>query len=151
MAEKEVIDFDALVRAISDIHDQLAARAKKAVNVSLTIRNWLIGCYIREYEMEGSDRAKYGERLMDELADALRHQGLKRCDRRELYRYRQFYLRYPQIRESLTPQLMRSLPLLSKYQLELPGKEEIREFIEYQMKDLGRMKQGGNGGTVDEE
>jgi len=114
MNRKVLMDFKELVKIIAGIHDQLAARAKKAVNVSLTIRNWLIGCYIREYEMEGSDRAKYGERLMDELADALRRQGLKRCDRRELYRYRQFYLCYPQIRESLTPQLVQSLPLPGK-------------------------------------
>ena len=43
---KPKMDFDALVTAIQQIHDQLAAQAGKAVNISLTLRNWLIGCYI---------------------------------------------------------------------------------------------------------
>ncbi len=34
---------------------------------------------------------------MDRLAEILTAQGVSRCDRRELYRYRQFYLTYPQI------------------------------------------------------
>lgn len=52
------------------------------------------------------DRAKYGDRLMDTLAETLTKQGVSRCDWRELYRYRQFYLMYPQIVEALTPQFM---------------------------------------------
>jgi hypothetical protein len=40
---------------------------------------------------------------MDELAGSLQQRGLARCDRRELYRYRQFFLAYPQIVESLPP------------------------------------------------
>jgi predicted nuclease of restriction endonuclease-like (RecB) superfamily len=43
---------------------------------------------------------------MDELASELQRQGLMRCDRRELYRYRQFYLTYPQIVEAVPPQLL---------------------------------------------
>jgi len=43
-------DFDALVSAIRQVHEHLAAQAGKAVNISLTLRNWAIGCYIREYE-----------------------------------------------------------------------------------------------------
>ena len=52
------------------------------------------------------DRAAYGERLMDELAKALQNYDLSRCDRRELYRYRQLYLAYPQIVEAVTPQFV---------------------------------------------
>jgi predicted nuclease of restriction endonuclease-like (RecB) superfamily len=40
---------------------------------------------------------------MEELARSLQQRGLARCDRRELYRYRQFFLAYPQIVESLPP------------------------------------------------
>ena len=35
----------------------------RAVNISLTLRNWLIGCYIAEYELNGEDRAAYGEKV----------------------------------------------------------------------------------------
>ncbi|MDP3480582.1 MAG: PDDEXK nuclease domain-containing protein [Desulfoprunum sp.] len=97
--------FAELTGAIQRVHDELAAQASRAVNISLTLRNWLIGCHIEEYERIGKDRAEYGERLMDALAAELTALGVTRCDRRELYRYRQFYLTYPQIVEALTPQL----------------------------------------------
>ena len=34
--------------------------AVKTINQATTLRNWIIGCYIVEYEQNGSDRAKYG-------------------------------------------------------------------------------------------
>lgn len=95
--------FAHLVGAIAAAHLELASHAGRAVNRALTLRNWLIGCYIERYERAGVDRAEYGERLMDELASTLQQRGLARCDRRELYRYRQFFLTYPQIVESLPP------------------------------------------------
>jgi len=103
------LTFHRLVKIIGDVHQRLTSEAARAVNVSLTLRNWLIGCYIEEYERSGVDRAKYGDRLMDELAGNLCKQGLVRCDRRELYRYRQFYLVYPQIVEAVTLQLFPNL------------------------------------------
>jgi predicted nuclease of restriction endonuclease-like (RecB) superfamily len=58
------------------------------------------------YERHGADRAIYGDKLMDSLAKRLVRQGWKRCERRELYRFRQFFLTYPKIVESLTPQFL---------------------------------------------
>jgi len=95
--EEQIFNFDGLVGSIRHFHDELVSQASRAVNISLTLRNWLIGCYIEEYERSGIDRADYGDRLMDRLAEILTAQGVSRCDRRELYRYRQFYLTYPQI------------------------------------------------------
>jgi len=115
------IDFGSLVAAIRDVHERCAAQAGKAVNISLTLRNWAIGCYIREYEQRGADRAEYGETLLDRLADRLRREGLRRMESRELRRYRQFYLIYSRIWESLTPELQRILP---SARLPIPG---IRE------------------------
>ena len=57
------INFTTLVDGIAQVNQHFQTQAVKAVNVSLTLRNWLIGCYIREYELKGSDRAAYGERL----------------------------------------------------------------------------------------
>jgi predicted nuclease of restriction endonuclease-like (RecB) superfamily len=97
-------DFDSLVSSIVHIHRQTQDFATKAVNVGLTLRNWLIGHLIEVYERQGADRATYGDKLMDTLAKRLVKQGWARCERRELYRFRQFYLAYPEIVESLTPQ-----------------------------------------------
>jgi predicted nuclease of restriction endonuclease-like (RecB) superfamily len=97
--------FEHLVSAIRQVHDEMTVQASRAVNASLTLRNWLIGFHVEEYERRGVDRAEYGDKLMDALADRLTQVGVSRCDRREIYRYRQFYLTYPQIVESVTPQL----------------------------------------------
>jgi len=88
-------DFDSLVTSIVHLHRQTRDFAAKAVNVALTLRNWLIGRQIELYERKGTDRAAYGDKLMDTLAKRLVKQGWERCERRELYRHRQFYLAYP--------------------------------------------------------
>jgi predicted nuclease of restriction endonuclease-like (RecB) superfamily len=102
-------DFDSLVTSIVHLHQQTQDFATKAVNVALTLRNWLIGCRIVEFEQQGKDRAAYGERLLLALAQRLTAAGLKRVDVRELRRFRLLYEVYPQIRETLTPELLDSL------------------------------------------
>ena len=99
------LNFTQLIHAIRQVNDELTAQASRAVNASLTLRNWLIGLYVEEYERQGVDRAEYGDKLMDRLAESLTRHGVSRCDRREIYRYRQFYITYPQIVEAVTPQL----------------------------------------------
>lgn len=100
----EKFNFQHLVRQIKDIHEDLLKQAAKAVNMGLTIRNWLIGHFIYEYEQNGEDRAAYGENLLKKLSENLHKYGLKRISERELRRYRHFYLIYPQIRESMSPE-----------------------------------------------
>ena len=100
--------FDGLVSAIVDIHRQSQTFASKAVNTSLTVRNWLIGHRIVEFEQHGKDRAAYGEKLLPALAQRLAAAGLKRVDARELRRFRLFYSVYPQIRETLSPEWLMS-------------------------------------------
>ena len=39
--------------SMDQVHEELAAQAGRAVNLSLTLRNWLIGTYIAEYELSG--------------------------------------------------------------------------------------------------
>jgi len=117
------MNFSGLVALIQQTHATFSAQANKAVNVSLTLRNWFIGCYIAEYELQGADRASYGERLLESLAEQLANNGLKRIEARELRRFRQFYSCYPQIRESLSP-ILSALPLAEK--LNLP---KIRETL----------------------
>jgi hypothetical protein len=97
------LSFEHLVTSIGRAH------ASRAVNSSLTLCNWLIGLYIAEYEQQGSDRAQYGDTLIERLSDRLIVAGVSRAEARELRRYRQFYLTYPQIRESLPPEFATTL------------------------------------------
>lgn len=105
------LDFPALVEAIRQVHEQCALRVKRAVNVGLTMRNWVIGAYIREYEQNGADRSRYGEALLFTLSEKLQRQGLERIDERELRRYRRFYMTYPGIWETLSPEFRSLLPV----------------------------------------
>jgi len=111
--DKNEWDFEKLVMSVRQAHEELTAQAGRAVNVSLTLRNWLIGLYIREYEQHGEDRAKYGEFLLNRLSEELGRFNIPRSNARELRRFRLFYSVYPQIREALTPEF-RSRILLRK-------------------------------------
>lgn len=66
------LTFEKLVNSIQDIHQNLSIQAGKAINISLTTRNWLIGAYITEFQLRGSDRAKYGESLFFDLSKHLK-------------------------------------------------------------------------------
>jgi predicted nuclease of restriction endonuclease-like (RecB) superfamily len=112
MINKDSFDFESLVNSIKSIHNELAGQASKAVNVSLTIRNWLIGMYIAEYQLNGKDRAKYGDKLLYKLADRLKNNS--NCNHRQLYRYHRLYQLYPQILGTLSPKLKKYLPAALK-------------------------------------
>jgi len=58
-ANRREWSFEKLVAFIRQVHEELAAQAGRAVNLSLTLRNWLIGSYIAEYEFSGADRAGF--------------------------------------------------------------------------------------------
>lgn len=126
-------DFESLVTSIVHIHQESQAFSAKAVNVGLTLRNWLIGRQIEIYERRGTDRAIYGDKLMDTLAMRLKKQGWERCDRRELYRFRQFFLIYPEIVETVSPQSL-LLPNLQALLGLLPqSNASIRETVSPQL------------------
>lgn len=110
MATPADLTMDRLIESISRTHRYFSAQAGKAVNIALTLRNWTIGCFIQEYEQYGADRAKYGEQLLARLAQALALNGMERVSERELRRFRHFYRTYPQIRQSLTPELHQAIP-----------------------------------------
>lgn len=95
--------FKDLIKNILTVHGSLSMKAAKSVDLMLTARNWFIGFYIEKYERHGQDRAKYGEKLMGQISEELTAGGMGRCDRRELYRYRNFFLTYPNFVETLSP------------------------------------------------
>ena len=61
------MNFDLLLNTIQQTHTVFQQNAVKAVNMSLTLRNWLIGYYIVEFEQNGEDRAIYGDKLIPNL------------------------------------------------------------------------------------
>ena len=105
------LSFEDLIISIQQVHEKLAAQAGKAVNIGLTLRNWIIGYYIREYEQNGSDRAKYGKNLLNRLSKELKQSGTIEYHPRELRRCRAFYSTYPQIWGTLSPEFNQMLPI----------------------------------------
>ena len=97
------MDFEALVKHICTIQNTLQAQAAHAVNLALTSRNCLMGCYIVEFEQNGEDRAAYGKQLLKKLEQRLNVKGL---NERRFREFRRLYLVYPQLKEQVSHYIM---------------------------------------------
>ncbi len=95
---KRVLSFDELTQTIETVHRQSLAASVKAVNCIATIRNFVIGFYIVEYEQNGKDRAEYGAKLIKNLAERTKEKGLNET---LLKNCRRFYQLYPQVQDLL--------------------------------------------------
>jgi predicted nuclease of restriction endonuclease-like (RecB) superfamily len=108
--------FQNLVKSIEQAQILAKKNALTAVNTALTIRNWRIGSYIWNYEQEGMDRAKYGQKLIRHLSDKLTEHRLKGMSGTALKTFRQFYLAYPSIGQAVPDQLehvIKQIPRIS--------------------------------------
>lgn len=103
--------YRQLVSAISLLSSQMVRRVATAANHALVLRNWIVGACIVEFEQDGADRAKYGERLLERLASDLTAKGVKGLDERTLRDCRGAYFMHPQIRGAVTPELTATLAL----------------------------------------
>lgn len=90
-------NLEQLTNTIQQTNQYFLLQAQKQVNTSLTLRNWVIGFYILEYEQSGKDRADYGSGLYKAIAERLAQNGIKSIRERHLYLCKDFYLAYPQI------------------------------------------------------
>lgn len=99
-----------LSSAICQTHIALQSSALKAINRNLTLRNWLIGFYIIEFEQRGEDCAQYGTNLLKTLEKQVNTRGLTET----LFKLsRQFYIIYPQIKDMIVDQLNTIRPTVS--------------------------------------
>ena len=89
--------FVELTHVIQSTHDAAQTCAVKAINRMQTMRNWLIGYYIVEFEQHGKDRAEYGSQLLKKLEERVNRKGLNVT----LFKNaRNFYLLYPQMEDN---------------------------------------------------
>ncbi|MBS1755108.1 MAG: cytoplasmic protein, partial [Bacteroidetes bacterium] len=113
--------MEKLADVIKETNTYFLNKTQQQVNTALTIRNWLIGFYIVEYEQNGNDRATYGTGLLKVLAKRLLEKGIKSLQERNLYLCRDFYQAYPQILQSVTAKLyIADFQLIAILQLSLP-------------------------------
>lgn len=86
--------FEQLAENILSANHTLQGLATKTINHCVTLRNWLIGYYIVEYEQNGSDRAQYGTSLLKSLEQRIALKGLNVT----IFQLsRLFYRSYPQL------------------------------------------------------
>ena len=119
--------FELLAKNIETIHSVLQQQAAHAVNLSLTSRNWLMGCYIVEFEQNGEDRAQYGAKLLKRLEERLHTKGLTERRFRE---FRRLYLVYPQLGKEVLDYVGAQQPAS---QLALP--DTIRRIVSAESED----------------
>lgn len=95
---KTLHSFNDLASIVQTTHDAAQSSAVKAINRMQTMRNWLIGYYIVEFEQHGKDRAEYGTQLLKKLEERVDRKGLTTT----LFKWaRKFYRLYPQLMENL--------------------------------------------------
>lgn len=97
-ADETSFSFNHLSELVLQLHDSAYSATVKAINRFATIRNYVIGFYIVEYEQFGKDRAKYGDYLLKRLAESVNKRGINVT---LLKVSRAFYLNYPQIGDYL--------------------------------------------------
>ena len=106
------ISFEQLAQNIITVDDSMRGVAVKTINQATTLRNWIIGCYIVEYEQNGSDRAKYGDKLIEKLSKRISKPGLGTT---LLRKSRAFYIVYPSIMQVF--EIQQTLPVELKEQI----------------------------------
>jgi predicted nuclease of restriction endonuclease-like (RecB) superfamily len=94
--------FESLATTIKQTNSFFLEKVQRQVNTALTLRNWIIGYYIVEYEQSGKDRAEYGLGLFKAIAKRLIKMEVKSLQERNLYLCKDFYRAYPQILQTVS-------------------------------------------------
>jgi predicted nuclease of restriction endonuclease-like (RecB) superfamily len=93
----KISGINDLVHAIQSADQFFLDEVQRQVNTALTLRNWVIGYYIVEYEQNGKDRAEYGGQLFERLAERTKKTGIRGLSISVLHLCVQVYWAYPQI------------------------------------------------------
>jgi predicted nuclease of restriction endonuclease-like (RecB) superfamily len=97
--------INELVDSIQHVNKHFLRQTQRQVNIALTLRNWVIGCFVFEYEQRGKDRADYGQRLYKAIAEKLKSNGFMSLGWRNLYQCKDFYVTYPNILQTVSAKL----------------------------------------------
>ena len=124
---KKLHSFNDLTSIIQTTDDASPSSAVKAINRMQTMRNWLIGYYIVEYEQHGKDRAEYGTQLLKKLEERVNRKGMTR---NTFQSARNFYRMYPQIIENF--QINKSASMSSKSYMDTTNSISNTESVDNQ-------------------
>lgn len=149
MVENSDNGFQLLVDSISVAISSARHKIATQINSAMTETYWQIGKYIVEYEQGGKAKVAYGTSTLTELSHQLTLRFGRGFSRPNLVNMRKFYLLYPNcqtVSDNLTwshigellkvdDELERGfyekecILFVSKYELYLPDKEELRQIV----------------------
>ncbi len=84
-----------LFERVCEILEESKSNIARSINTEMVRAYWLIGQAIVEDEQHGEVRADYGKQIIESLAERLKVEGLKGFQSRNLWRMRDFYLKFP--------------------------------------------------------
>lgn len=88
-------NYNCLIKAVSNLVKSARFRVVQTVNTEMVTLYWEIGRHIVEYEQGGSDRAKYGTRLLECLSKDLTRKFGMGFSLRNLRNFRLLYRTFP--------------------------------------------------------
>lgn len=87
--------YDVVLKDVVSLLEEARRAAARSVNAVMTATYWAVGRRIVEGEQGGSERAGYGEELLERLAEDLGSRFGRGFGRENLRSMRAFYLAYP--------------------------------------------------------
>ena len=117
---------DGLYDRVAQILEEARAQVARTVNTAMVSAYWLIGREIVEVEQGGSERAHYGEELINQLSARLLTSFGNGFGERNLRSMRAFYLAFP--RGSALPEIRQALPANLEKRQAVPTKSASPTF-----------------------
>lgn len=108
------LNFESLTQKIVETHHFFQKQVVRQVNTTLSLRNWLLGHYLVEYEQQGADRAIYGEKLYRSISKSLKEKGVVGMSFTNLHLFKQYYIAYPQIVQAVSEQFKITVAISQK-------------------------------------
>lgn len=99
------VDVEKLYGDVCVIIEKARDNAYRAVNVQLTLCNWLVGERVAKEDLQGEERATYGKQIIAELSKKLTEHYGAGFDRVSIYNYIRFYRMFPEIVDAVSQQL----------------------------------------------
>ena len=91
----DIVNYQDVITDIKGIITSGREVAYNAANKAMVLTYWHIGKRIVEQEQAGKERAKYGQALIEALADELTKEYGRSFSKRNLQYFRKFYLAFP--------------------------------------------------------
>jgi predicted nuclease of restriction endonuclease-like (RecB) superfamily len=130
-AHQHTAGFDQLIDLFAQTQTAMQTQAAQAVDSALVVRNWLFGWYIVEFEGGGAEREElYGKQLIKRLAEELKKTGLKGLSQTNLRKFREFYLNYSEIAQSVPTQFLKAEKIQQALPVESFSLAQDREILQ---------------------